>query len=72
MLTGLAKLGVVPHVIGHVANHRSVTKTGVTFAHYVQHSYESEKRQALELWAEWLDGIISGAGARVVPMRGRK
>jgi integrase len=72
VLTNLAKLGVVPHVIGHIANHRSLTKAGVTFAHYVQHSFEGEKRQALDLWAERLSGIISGSGARVVPIRGRK
>jgi integrase len=69
MLTGLAKIGVVPHVIAHVANHRSLTKSGVTFAHYVQHSYENEKRQALDLWADRLQAIIDGAGARVVPLR---
>ena len=69
VLTNLAKLGVVPHVIGHVANHRSVTKTGVTFAHYVQHSYESEKRQALDLWAERLQAIVGEGAAAVVPMR---
>jgi integrase len=69
-LTGLAQIGVVPHIIGCIANHRSVTKTGVTFAHYVQHSYESEKRAALELWADRLSGII--AGAKVVPLRGKR
>src|SRR5262245_51201798 len=51
-LSGLAELGVEPHVIAHVANHRSLTKSGVTFAHYVQHSYEPEKRRALDLWAD--------------------
>ena len=72
VLTNLARIGVAPHLIAHVANHRSLTKAGVTFAHYVQHSYEGEKRQALELWADRLQAIISGAGARIVPMRGRK
>jgi len=71
-LTNLARLGVSPHIIGHIANHRSLTKAGVTFAHYVQHSFEGEKRHALDLWAERLSGIISGTGARLVPMRGRK
>jgi integrase len=69
VLTNLAKLGVVPHVIAYCANHRSLTKRGVTFAHYVQHSYENEKRQALDLWADRLQSIIGGAGACVVPMR---
>jgi integrase len=66
-LTGMAKLGVAPIVIGHVANHRTTTKAGMTLAVYVQHQYEREKREALELWADQLQGIISG-GASIVPI----
>jgi integrase len=72
VLTNLAKLGSVPHVIAHVANHRSLTKSGVTFAHYVHHSYEPEKRHALELWADRLEAIIGKPGAAVLHMRTRK
>jgi integrase len=72
-LTNLAKLGVTPHVIAHVANHRSLTKSGVTFAHYVQHSYEAEKRKALDLWAERLASIVVGAAtAKIAPLANRK
>jgi integrase len=67
-LTGMAKLGVAPIVLGHVANHRTTTKTGITLGVYVQHQYEREKRAALELWADRLQGIVSG-GAEVVAMR---
>ena len=69
-LTEMAKLGVAPIVIGHVANHRTATKAGMTLAVYVQHQYEREKREALELWADRLVGIISG-GANVVALRGQ-
>lgn len=69
-LTGLAKLGVAPIVIGAVANHLSVTKAGVTFTAYVQHDYAKEKRDALDLWADRLKGIINGA--EVVPLTVRK
>jgi integrase len=72
VLNNMAKLGVVPHVIAHVANHRSLTKSGVTFAHYVQHSYEPEKRHALNLWAERLAAIIGGAAAKITPLPNRK
>jgi integrase len=64
-LTGMARLAVAPIVIGHVANHRTTTKAGMTLAVYVQHQYEKEKRGALELWAGRLAGIIGG-GAEVV------
>jgi integrase len=64
-LTGMAKLGVAPIVLGHIANHRTTTKAGMTLSVYVQHAYEKEKREALELWADRLAGIIGG-GAEVV------
>ena len=70
-LTGMAKLGVAPIVIGHVANHRTTTKAGMTLAVYVQYQYEREKREALELWGDRLAGIIAGA-AEVVTMRGER
>ncbi len=71
-LTNMAKLGVQPIVIGSVANHLSVTKANVTFAHYVVHDYGAEKRAALDLWAERLTAIIEGEAAKIVPMTGRK
>jgi hypothetical protein len=68
----MAKLGVAPIVIGHVANHRTTTKAGMTLSVYVQHAYEKEKREALELWADRLQGIVAG-GAKVVSMgRGKR
>jgi integrase len=70
-LTKMAELGIPPIVLGHIANHRTTTKAGMTLGVYVHHAYEREKRDALELWANRLQGIISG-GAEVVPMRERR
>ena len=70
--THLAILGVSPIVIGACLNHRSTTKGTVTLTHYVQHTFDRECREALDLWGAHLDGIIGGA-ARVLPlMRKRK
>ena len=63
----MAELGVPPIVLGHIANHRTTTKAGITLGVYVQHAYEKEKREALELWADRLREIV--AGAKVVPLR---
>ncbi len=57
----MARLGVAPIVLGHVANHRSTTRAGVTLAVYSQYAYDKEKRQALDLWADRLLAI-TGAG----------
>jgi hypothetical protein len=35
---------------------------------YAHYDYAKEKREALELWAERLAGIV-GSGAAVIPMR---
>jgi integrase len=70
-LTKMAELGVAPIVLGHVANHRTTTKAGITLGVYVQHAYEREKREALELWANRLQGIISG-GAAVVSIGSKR
>jgi integrase len=73
-LTGMARLGIAPIVRGHVANHRSVTRAGVTLGVYDEYTYGKEKRAALDLWAERLGAIIDGRkGAAVVALsrRGR-
>ena len=67
--TCMADLGVAPHVIGHVLNHRSVTKASVTDQVYNRYSYDREKRAALELWATRLTSIIAGTMAGVVALR---
>ena len=69
-LTGMARLGVAPIVLGHVANHRTTTRAGVTLAVYSQYTYNKEKRAALDLWAERIEGIVSGLVARSCPCRG--
>ena len=70
-LTKMAELGIAPIVFGHIANHRTTTKAGMTLSVYVHHQYEKEKRDALELWADRLQGIISG-GADVVSIGAKR
>jgi integrase len=69
-LTEMAKLGINPLTLGHVANHVSTTRATVTTAVYARYSYDREKRAALDAWGERLEGIV-GQGAAVLPMRGR-
>jgi integrase len=55
--TGMARLGVEPHVVEAVLNHRSGTITGVAKI-YNRHSYGPERRAALEAWAAHVEAIV--------------
>ena len=66
--TGMADLGVQPHVIEAVLNHASGHKAGV-HGIYNRSSYEREKRAALDLWTEHLMAVVEGRAAKVVPLR---
>jgi hypothetical protein len=70
-LNGMAVVGVLPHIIGHVANHRSITRASVTTQRYVHFQYESEVRVALDLWSDRLQAIVSGKPtAEIIPIGG--
>ena len=66
----MARLGVAPIVLGHVANHRTTTRAGVTLAVYSQYTYGAEVRAALDLWAERLQAIIACDTAGAVRSHG--
>jgi integrase len=67
--TGMAGIGVLPHVIEAALNHVSGVKSGVAGV-YNQEMYEPEKRVALDRWANHISGIVSGRkGAKVVPWK---
>ena len=63
----MAKLGVLPVVIGHVLNHRSITKSGITLGIYVQHGYESEARAALDLFDVEFGAVLRWSGEKLRP-----
>jgi integrase len=66
--SGMAGLGIAPHVVEAVLGHRSGTIRGVA-AVYNRYSYATEKRQALDAWSRKLDAIVTGeAAANVVEL----
>src|SRR5262249_4776224 len=66
--TRMADLGVQPHIVEAVLNHVSGHKAGVAGI-YNRASYDREKREALNLWAEHLMAVVEGRAATVVPLR---
>ena len=69
MVTGMAELGIQPHVIEAVVNHISGHKGGVAGI-YNKAQYAEPKRKALERWAAHVEALITGVKAdNVTPMR---
>ena len=60
--SGMAGIGIPPHVVEAVLNHKSGTIKGVA-AVYNRYNYLTEKRAALDAWARRLDTIVKGAPA---------
>jgi integrase len=69
--TGMAEIGIPPHVVEAVLNHVSGAKAGVAGT-YNRALYKEEKAAALERWASHIEGLVSGRPARVLPMKRNK
>ncbi len=67
--SGMARLGIAPHVVEKVLNHASGTISGVA-AIYNRHGYTEEKRNALNTWARALDAVIRPSEDNVIDLRG--
>jgi integrase len=55
--TGLAELGIKPHIVDKILSH---TDQSVKGKHYDMYSYDREKQQALDTWALHLRKILGG------------
>ena len=55
--TGMANLGVLPHVVEAVLNHVSGSRAGVAGI-YNRASYAAEKRDALDRWAVHVEALV--------------
>jgi integrase len=63
--TGMADIGVQPHVIEAVLNHQSGSKRGVAGI-YNKSPYEREVRSALALWEDHIRTLLGGGERRVL------
>lgn len=59
--SGMARLGVALHVIEKVLNHTGGSISGVA-AIYNRHGYDTEKKEALEAWANHIAMITDETG----------
>jgi integrase len=63
--SGMARLGVLPHVIERVLNHVTGSLGGVAGV-YNRFGYEPEMRRALDAWGQHVEGLLWSAPAKVV------
>jgi integrase len=66
--TGMAELGVAPHIVEAVLNHISGHKAGIAGV-YNRATYEKEKKVALAMWADHLLAAVEGRADKIVPLR---
>ena len=61
--TRIEEHGTPPHVISHILNHVSVSKSTITKKVYSRYTYEREKREALDAWGARIWEIVSAKRA---------
>jgi integrase len=66
--THASGLGIQPHIIEVILNHVSGFRAGVSGV-YNRHTYDAEKRAALDRWADQLMAWVEGRESNVTAMR---
>jgi integrase len=58
VVSGMARLGIAPHVADKILNHQSGTISGVA-AVYQRHEFMKERKHALETWGEHIQTLLA-------------
>jgi integrase len=64
--TRMADIGIAPHIIEQILNHRSGHKAGPAGI-YNRSNYEREVRSALALWDDHLRTLVAGGKRKIIP-----
>jgi integrase len=59
-VSGMARLGVPPHVADKILNHQSGTISGVA-AVYQRHDFLAERKEALDRWGAHIDALLQAS-----------
>ena len=69
VVSGMAQLGIAPHIADKILNHQSGTISGVA-AVYQRHEFLPERKHALDAWGAHVNGLIDGEMApNIVPLK---
>jgi integrase len=64
-VSGMARLGIAPHVADKILNHQTGAISGVA-AVYQRHEFIAERREALERWGAHVARIVAGPPSEVL------
>ncbi|MGD0420665.1 MAG: tyrosine-type recombinase/integrase [Xanthobacteraceae bacterium] len=67
-VSGMARLGIAPHVADKILNHQSGTISGVA-AVYQRHEFLSERKDALDRWGAHVASILAKAARELGKLR---
>ena len=62
-VSGMARLGIAPHVADKILNHQAGTISGVA-AVYQRHEFLAERQKALDIWGAHVGKLLKYADAR--------
>jgi len=65
------ELGIEPHIVEAVVNHKSGHKAGVAGI-YNRATYEPKKRTALDAWSKYVEALVSGEAPTTVEFSKRR
>jgi integrase len=66
--TGMQRLGISLPVVEAVLGHVSGSRAGIVGV-YQRHTYDAEKKAALEAWTQYVASLVSETPAKVIPLR---
>jgi hypothetical protein len=69
--TGMADIGIQPHIIEAVLNHVSGHKGGIAGI-YNRATYSKEKAEALARWDAHIAAVVKEVPSKVAGLRGRR
>jgi integrase len=67
--SGCARLGIAVHIVEAALNHKSGSIRGIA-AVYNRYSYDTEKRAAMQAWANFIQALVNGEAGNVVQLHG--
>jgi hypothetical protein len=64
VVSGMARLGVAPHVADKILNHQTGTISGVA-AVYQRHEFMRERKEALDVWGKHVQSLSGSRSSRL-------